>query len=239
MKAISQRLRYWFWYNFLKPKIRPNAGEKTWNERISDRLDKEVEEVLDRYETKNKNTMKKIAISSGHGLHIRGASGFIDEVDEARRVVDRVCDLINMSGNNSVHFHDDVSRSSGDNLRAIVNWHNEQDRDIDVSVHFNSVEQPSANGVETICRDISNQELAHKMSNAIAGASGMNVRASQGGATLRGVQFRTNLFVVNGLQSKPMIMLEVCFVSNKRDSELYNENFEAICNAIAHTLISE
>jgi len=183
--------------------------------------------------------MKKIAISSGHGLHVRGANGFIDEVDEARRVVGRVCDLINMTGvNESRHFHDDVSRTSGDNLRAIVNWHNSQDRDIDVSVHFNAVEQPSANGVETICRDSSNQDFAHRMSQAIANAGGFNVRAPQGGATLRGVQFRTNLFVVNGLQSKPMLMLEICFVTNQRDADLYNENFEAICQAIANTLIS-
>jgi len=183
--------------------------------------------------------MKKIAISSGHGLHVRGANGFIDEVNEARRVVDRVCDLINMTGvNRSVQFHDDVSISSPDNLRAIVNWHNSQNRDIDVSVHFNAFGQSSANGVETICRDASNQEFAHRMSQAIADASGMNVRAPQGGATLRGVQFRTNLFVVNGLQSRPMLLLEICFVTNQRDADLYNENFEAICQAIANTLIN-
>ena len=29
-----------------------------------------------------------IVISSGHGLKVRGASGIIDEVDEARKVVD-------------------------------------------------------------------------------------------------------------------------------------------------------
>jgi hypothetical protein len=29
----------------------------------------------------------KICISSGHGKYIRGASGYLDEVDEARRVV--------------------------------------------------------------------------------------------------------------------------------------------------------
>ena len=29
-----------------------------------------------------------IVLSSGHGKYVRGASGIIDEVDEARRVVD-------------------------------------------------------------------------------------------------------------------------------------------------------
>ena len=32
--------------------------------------------------------MTTIIISSGHGKYIRGASGYLDEVDEARRVVD-------------------------------------------------------------------------------------------------------------------------------------------------------
>jgi hypothetical protein len=30
----------------------------------------------------------RVVISSGHGLHVRGASGVLDEVDEARRVVE-------------------------------------------------------------------------------------------------------------------------------------------------------
>jgi hypothetical protein len=30
-----------------------------------------------------------IVISSGHGKYVRGASGLLDEVDEARRVVER------------------------------------------------------------------------------------------------------------------------------------------------------
>src|SRR4029077_15810569 len=34
--------------------------------------------------------MPRIAISAGHGLYVRGASGILDEVDEARRVVARL-----------------------------------------------------------------------------------------------------------------------------------------------------
>ena len=35
-------------------------------------------------------TYGRIVISSGHGKYVRGACGILDEVDEARRVVDRV-----------------------------------------------------------------------------------------------------------------------------------------------------
>ena len=34
----------------------------------------------------------RIVISSGHGKYVRGASGIIDEVDEARRVVEHLAD---------------------------------------------------------------------------------------------------------------------------------------------------
>ena len=45
----------------------------------------------------------KICISSGHGIYIRGASGNpvppqLDEVDEARRVVERIADFFEKAG---------------------------------------------------------------------------------------------------------------------------------------------
>jgi N-acetylmuramoyl-L-alanine amidase len=38
--------------------------------------------------------MNDFVISSGHSLKVRGASGFIDEVDEARKVVNKVTDYL-------------------------------------------------------------------------------------------------------------------------------------------------
>ena len=51
----------------------------------------------------------KIAISSGHGKYVRGASGYIDEVDEARRVVDAVASLLGDAGVEVESFHDNTS----------------------------------------------------------------------------------------------------------------------------------
>ena len=56
-----------------------------------------------------------ITISSGHGLHIRGARDIIDEVDEARRVTNRMTDILRNNGVPVSVFHDDVSRSVGNN----------------------------------------------------------------------------------------------------------------------------
>ena len=50
--------------------------------------------------------MTSIAISSGHGLYVRGAEGYLDEVDCARALVERIADYLR-AGNVTVHvIHD-------------------------------------------------------------------------------------------------------------------------------------
>ena len=85
----------------------------------------------------------RICISSGHGKYVRGASGIIDEVDEARRVVDLVAKMLNSRDVNATRYHDDISKTQNENLNRIVDFHNSQSRDLDVSVHFNAYEQVS------------------------------------------------------------------------------------------------
>src|SRR5262245_44007363 len=80
----------------------------------------------------------KVVISSGHGLKVRGASGYIDEVDEARKVVEAVADALRSAGVDVVTYHDDVSTSQNENLNCIVDYHNSQQRELDCSVHFNA-----------------------------------------------------------------------------------------------------
>ena len=51
----------------------------------------------------------RIVISSGHGKYVRGASGIIDEVDEARRVVEHLADELRDRDVDVKVFHDDTS----------------------------------------------------------------------------------------------------------------------------------
>jgi N-acetylmuramoyl-L-alanine amidase len=74
----------------------------------------------------------KICISSGHGKHIRGASCILDEVDEARKVVDSAAEMLESRGVKVVKFHDDVSTTQSENLNRIVNFHNAQNRELDI-----------------------------------------------------------------------------------------------------------
>src|SRR5215831_17199669 len=112
----------------------------------------------------------KLVISSGHGKYIRGASGYLDEVDEARRVVDRVAQILVNAGHPTKVFHDNTSHDQSTNLATIVNYHNAQDRDLDVSVHFNAYQTTSKPmGVEVLY--VTQSSLASTVSDKIATAS--------------------------------------------------------------------
>ena len=169
-----------------------------------------------------------ITISSGHGKYVPGAIGIINEVEEARRVTNRVAELLHQMGVAVNVFHDNNSRNQRDNINTIVRHHNGQIRDLDVSVHFNAFSPTtSARGTEVLYRDsITEKELAANVSKAIANAGGLRDR---------GAKLRTDLGFLN-LTNRPSILIEVCFVDSVEDVRLYQKNFEAICRAIAQTL---
>jgi N-acetylmuramoyl-L-alanine amidase len=168
---------------------------------------------------------ERIVISSGHGKYIRGASGIFDEVDEARKVVDRVADELRNRGVDVTTYHDDVSTTQNENLNRIVDFHNSKSRDLDVSVHFNAyVETDNPMGVEVLF--VTQADLAGEMSAAIADA---------GDLIDRGAKKRTDLFFLNNTEM-PSILIETCFVDSEADADSYNTNFEEICSVIASML---
>ena len=79
----------------------------------------------------------QVNISSGHSINCQGAADIINEVTEARKVVDRVYEIIKASGKACYKYHD-TSSSSSRNLVNIVNWHNGFKDGVDVSIHFNA-----------------------------------------------------------------------------------------------------
>jgi N-acetylmuramoyl-L-alanine amidase len=172
--------------------------------------------------------MKRIALSSGHGLHVAGVDNLINEVEENRRVVRDVARTARRESLFSVfEIHDDVSTSRDDNLNFIVGRHNRLERDLDVSVHFNAFKPtPKQRGVEVLYRNPENRRLAAAVSAAIA---------VDGGFRNRGAKTRKNLRFLNQA-ARPAILIEVCFTDSEEDVRLYKENYEAIVNAIAFTL---
>ena len=166
-------------------------------------------------------------ISSGHGKYVSGASGYIDEVTEARRVVNRVSEILKEMGIKVNTYHENTAKNKTDNLNTIIKHHNSTSREKDVSIHFNAYQTTDkAMGVEVLYLSDGNKELASKVSKAIAEA---------GGFLNRGAKHRTNLGFLNKT-NKGAILIEVCFVDSKKDTELYKANFEKICISIAESL---
>lgn len=161
-----------------------------------------------------------IVISAGHGLKIRGASGYLDEVDEARRVVPEVAANLRARGCRVVEVYDDVSTTQQANLEWLVAAHDAEQRDLDLSIHFNASD---GNGHGTEVLYLTQEDLASDISAAIAAA---------GELTDRGPKYRNNLYWLNNTDM-PACLVEVAFCDHEGDCASYQENFEAICDAIA------
>jgi len=169
----------------------------------------------------------KIVISSGHGKYVRGASGYLDEVDEARLVVEAVADYLRQLGDTVTTFHDDVSQSQNENLNRIVDFHNSKTRDLDISVHFNAYQTTSKPmGTEVLYTSSSGHEWATKVVNSIC---------DEVGFINRGAKERTDLFFLNNTEATA-ILIETCFVDSKADADLYKAEFDDVCKSIASAI---
>ena len=166
----------------------------------------------------------QINISSGHSINCQGASDVINEVTEARKVVDRIYELCKSMGIEVYKYHD-TSSSSSQNLANIANWHNQFKDGIDVSIHFNAYQHTSNSMGTEVCY-YSQSQLASKVSSAISKVSGLKDR---------GGKERKGLYVLKNT-SKPMILIEVCFCDSSYDVQKYQKNFDNICLAIIQAL---
>ena len=168
---------------------------------------------------------KSIVISSGHGKYVRGASGYLDEVDEARKVVEQVAQELRSAGVTVKTFHDDTSDDQSENLSTIVNYHNKQSRDLDVSCHFNAY-QTTSKPMGCECLYVTQSELSADLAKAMATAQGL---------PNRGGKYRGDLYFLNNTH-EPAVLLEVCFVDSSTDADHYKNAFDEVCRVIAETL---
>jgi N-acetylmuramoyl-L-alanine amidase len=173
----------------------------------------------------------KVVISSGHGKHIRGAAGspvppYLDEVNEARKVVEETAKQLRTLGVETTTFHDDTSHDQQTNLNTIVNFHNSKTRDLDVSVHFNAYQQTATKPMGAEVLYLSQSTLADNVVDAICDASGL---------INRGAKKRTDLKFLNSTDA-PAILIETAFVDSQPDADIYRKKFAEICAAIASSV---
>jgi|GEM_PF-1097773 len=171
-----------------------------------------------------------IAISSGHSKYVAGAIGLVKEVEEARKITDRIANLVD-DVMTVAKFHDNTSRTQRDNINTIVAWHNKQNRKADYSIHLNSSGGGTRNediGVEVLYYDEPNRKHAEQLAKNLAAAVGLKNR---------GAKKRTDLgFLAN--TKKPAFLIEAYFVNSRADVSKMDEAHEinAFAQAFAKTV---
>ena len=173
-------------------------------------------------------TYKTFAISSGHGKYIRGAVGYLDEVDEARRVVDRVAEMLRGAGvarqNVPRQYEPRFAEHQPQYDRKLAQQAVARARR--VSVHFNAY-QTTSKPMGTECLYKTQEELSADVASGIADATGLPNRGREVSQRFEISEFNT---------SKPAVLVETCFVDAKADEERTSENFDDVCQAIAEAL---
>lgn len=167
----------------------------------------------------------RINVHGGHSLKCRGASGYLDEVNEDRKVKNRVIELLRANGHTVYDCTDDNGVTQNANLRAIVNKCNSHSVDLDVSIHLNA---GGGTGTEVYIYNSKSKakdeatRIAEKISNAL-------------GIRNRGVKTSTNLYVLRKTKS-PALLIECCFVDNSKDKEHWNA--ESCAKAIVEGILN-
>lgn len=174
-------------------------------------------------------------IHGGHNKIVPGASSYLNEVTEDRKVVAGVIRLLKAQGHTVYDCTDDVGKTQRVNLANIVAKCNKHTAALDVSIHFNAAKKEPGDGktkgVEVFVYSSS--------SKAKAAAKRVCKKLAALGFTNRGVKTSTGLYVLKNTKS-PAMLVEVCFVDDKDDANLYNKvGVDAICKAIAEGILNK
>lgn len=155
----------------------------------------------------------KIAIRGGHVPKFTGASKFIDELTEDRKVKNSVINWLKQLGCEvlDVTPPDNTSSLNGD-LSYGVNKANNWGADLFVSIHFNKAYDIYNGCLGSEVCVYSPFDTAQRVVNELAKLGFKN----------RGQKIRNNLYELNHTKMKAMI-IEVCFVEATGDVVLYKE----------------
>lgn len=178
----------------------------------------------------------KVTVHAGHNKQRKiahGASDYIDESTEARIICRKVIKLLKKHGITAYNCTVNNGKNQNDVLQKICKKCNAKERQLDISIHFNACNHSRADGkikgVEVLCRtkDGIRGDVAKRICNQI----------SMLGFTNRGVKTENNLYFLNHT-NKPAILVEVCFVDDQDDTELYKRNKDAVAQAIVRSVLN-
>lgn len=169
--------------------------------------------------------MSKILIVAGHGAGDSGAVGNgYQEADLTRKVaiklyekLKNILDIELFDTNKNLYQYRKKNKFDFSKFTFVF------------EIHFNSA-GASATGTEllvktgTTIKEIDKRILKSLVSFGFAD---------------RGYKFRSDLSNMNGAAASgtPYTLAEICFISNKNDMKIFNNNFEKICSKIANDFV--
>ena len=155
----------------------------------------------------------KIAVRGGHCPRVPGASKFLDELTEDRKVKESVIKYLKQLGHEvlDVTPPDNTNSSSGD-LSNGVNRANLFGADLFVSIHFNKAYDVYNGFLGSEVCVYSPFDIAQRVVNGLGSLGFKN----------RGQKVRTGLYELKHTNMKAMI-IEVCFVESVADVGLYKK----------------
>lgn len=153
-------------------------------------------------------------VHGGHSLKCRGVSDLLDEVDEDRKVKNKLIELLRADGNTVYDCTDDYSTTQRANLSSIVSKCNAHNVYLDISIHLNSarndrVGDGKCGGVEVYGYDDRIYGVAYKIAENIANTLGIGFHGAP-------VKYSKDLYVLRKTKAKA-ILIECCFVDDRDD----------------------
>ena len=169
--------------------------------------------------------MRRVFLISGHNGPGTGANGFIDEGKETIILRDFIA--YNLKNMGIVVAKDENLTP----LKRVVQWLRSQisKKDICVDIHFNASSNKLANGSEVF---IPTQNTSDEVELADMFRGSLSKFFKDRGVSLESKSHHGKIAMLSGFDCCN-VLLEVCFVSNKTDSENYFENREFIACELA------
>lgn len=168
-------------------------------------------------------------VHAGHNSIVPGASKYLDEITENRKVKNKVIELLKAAGHTVYDCTDDSGKTSGANLANIVAKCNKHTVDLDISIHLNA---GGGTGTEVwyYSGSSTGKSKAADVSEKVANALGLRNR---------GAKATTGLYVLKHTVA-PAILVECCFVDSKTDQGKWDVDkcAKAIVEAVTGKAVS-
>lgn len=178
--------------------------------------------------------MKNVYLIAGHEVvngKGTGAHGFIDEAVENIKLRNSLAKSLK-NKNINVITDNNVSK-----LREIVSWLKRlvTSKDLVIDIHFNSSSNSKASGTEVIIDDTAT-DLEKNFAKDLVDTMASTLNIKNRGVKPESVSPHKRLAIISDPSIATNVLLEVCFVNNKKDVDSYKENYDWLVAGLAKVI---